>query len=125
MAVTITSAVVTAVASLAGSASAASPTSTASAHNGPQGGGQHTAAVRAAATAQAVQTISGPQVIANANAWYIGPDNPPYNQSGYWQSRTDYAGDGRGDNPLPGGSSSRVARGLLGLPGPCLGGGGQ
>jgi uncharacterized protein with LGFP repeats len=104
MAVTITGAVVTAVASLAGSASGASPATTASAHNGPQGGGPHTAAVSAAA-AQAVPAVSALQVVANADDWYIAPNNPPYNQAGYWQSRTDYAGDGRGDNPRPGGTS--------------------
>jgi len=91
----------TAGAVLAGLGSPASASSTAADHNGPQGGGgTHIASV----AAQALPPITGPQVLANANEWFIAANNPPYNQAGYWRNRDFYAGDGRGDNPRPGGN---------------------
>ena len=45
--------------------------------------------------------MSSNQIIANAYNWYISNGNPPYSESHYWDSRTDYWGDGQGDNPGP------------------------
>ncbi len=64
-------------------------------HDGPQGSSLHAAAT--------VTPISRSQIVANANNWYVAADDPGYNQAGYWQSRTVYAGDAAGNSPKPGG----------------------
>jgi hypothetical protein len=96
---------------LAGAASASPPISTHVANpgaaigsgpgrpNGPQGTGRRPTAAserRASSTG-----ITGSQIVANAWNWFISDGNPPYSESCYWHSRTDYCGDGKGDNPTP------------------------
>jgi len=53
--------------------------------------------VREAATAN----ISSSKIVANAWNWYIKGNDPPYSETSYWHSRTDFWGDGNGDNPTP------------------------
>jgi Ricin-type beta-trefoil lectin domain len=55
-----------------------------------------------APAASSLPQMSSNQIIANAWDWYISNGNPPYSESNYWVSRTDYWGDGNGDNPGPG-----------------------
>jgi hypothetical protein len=68
--------------------------------NGPQGTDQSPtpALIKQAESS----TISSQQIIANAWNWYVTAGNPPYSQTDYWHSRTDYWGDGKGSDPTPG-----------------------
>jgi cell wall-associated NlpC family hydrolase len=98
---------VLALATAAMEAPAAAATVDPGVHNGPQGAATATTGTGTAepsATPAALPSVTSSQIIANADNWYIANNNPPYSQSAYWASRTDYAGDGRGDNPRPGGA---------------------
>ncbi len=103
----VTGAAATAGALLASLSGPATAASTASGHNGPQDAAAKApvaAWARPASASRSLPAITGAGIVANASAWYIGANNPPYDQGGFWQSRTVYAGDGRGDHPRPGGN---------------------
>jgi hypothetical protein len=82
---------------LAGPAASASAAVAASLPNGAQGTDSDPAPA-----ASSLPQMSSNQIIANAYNWYISNGNPPYSQTHYWASRTDYSGDSKGDNPGPG-----------------------
>jgi F5/8 type C domain/Fibronectin type III domain len=48
--------------------------------------------------------LTSSAIMNRATTWLDSGDPVPYNEGEYWESPTDYWGDGRGDAPSPGGS---------------------